>query len=71
MTLYFGCQTKNEYLFEDEMKEFFDNGTLSELHVALSRQGPEKVWIIFIIKIYVTDLLASDLNALNHFFFEM
>lgn len=43
MTLYFGCRTKDEYLFEDEMCEFLDNGTLSELHVAFSRQGAEKV----------------------------
>ena len=37
MTFYFGCRTKDEYLFEDEFKEYLENGTLSELHVALSQ----------------------------------
>lgn len=37
MTLYFGCRTTDEYLFEDELKEYLDSGTLSELHTALSR----------------------------------
>ena len=53
--LYFGCKTPHQdYLYEEELKEFEQEGTLSNLRVAFSRTTEKKV--------YVQHLLADDAN---------
>lgn len=53
--LYYGCRKQNEdYLYPEELKEYEENGTLTKLNVAFSRDQPEKV--------YVTHLLKRDEN---------
>lgn len=50
--LYYGCRNRAEdYLYEDELKEFVQENVL-ELHVAFSRDQDEKI--------YVTHLLKRD-----------
>jgi len=51
--LYFGCkQRTTDYLYEDELNEFVENGTLNRLYLAFSREKKEKV--------YVQHLLAEN-----------
>jgi NADPH-ferrihemoprotein reductase len=51
--LYYGCRKKNEdYLYPEELEEYEQNGTLTKLNVAFSRDQAEKV--------YVTHLLQRD-----------
>lgn len=36
--LFFGCRKKNEdYIYEDELSSYSQDGTLAQLHVAFSR----------------------------------
>lgn len=42
MELLFGCRTEDELLLEKELKEYKENGTLTELQVAFSRKEPKK-----------------------------
>jgi NADPH-ferrihemoprotein reductase len=49
--LYFGCKRKDQdYLYEDELKRFQDEGVLSELHLAFSRQTTKKVYVQHLLK---------------------
>eukprot|EP00563_Minutocellus_polymorphus_P013114 CAMPEP_0181074142 /NCGR_PEP_ID=MMETSP1070-20121207/29451_1 /TAXON_ID=265543 /ORGANISM="Minutocellus polymorphus, Strain NH13" /LENGTH=739 /DNA_ID=CAMNT_0023155253 /DNA_START=29 /DNA_END=2251 /DNA_ORIENTATION=+ len=51
--LYFGCKTPHQdYLYEEELKDFEKEGTLNTLRVAFSRKTEKKV--------YVQHLLADD-----------
>ena len=51
--LYFGCRKSSEdYLYEEELKQYVENGTLSKLYVAFSRDQSQKV--------YVTHLLQQN-----------
>lgn len=55
--LYFGCHRKEQdYLYQDEMQRYLDEGILTELHVAFSRQDPHQ-------KIYVQHLLQEQASS--------
>ncbi|XP_050429828.1 NADPH--cytochrome P450 reductase [Adelges cooleyi] len=57
MILYFGCRKKEEdYIYEEELNEYLNNGTLTKLHLAFSRDQPEKL--------YVTHLLEESADEL-------
>jgi len=44
--LFFGCRNRNEdYLYRDELAGHLASGALSKLHVAFSREGPQKVYV--------------------------
>lgn len=44
--LYFGCKKRTlDYLYQDELKAFEDEGILSNLYVAFSRELKEKVYV--------------------------
>jgi NADPH-ferrihemoprotein reductase len=44
--LLFGCQHKaKHFLYEEELEEFTREGTISDLQLAFSRDGPEKVYV--------------------------
>uniref|UniRef100_H3HCW1 Methionine synthase reductase n=1 Tax=Phytophthora ramorum TaxID=164328 RepID=H3HCW1_PHYRM len=44
--LFFGCRRKNEdWLFEEQMREYATNGTLSQLFTAFSRDQDEKHYV--------------------------
>lgn len=53
--LYYGCRKEAEdYLYPEELGEYEQNGTLTKLNVAFSRDQAEKI--------YVTHLLRRDEN---------
>ena len=44
--LYFGCKnSKQDFIYADELEEFQRNGTLNSLHVAFSREQKKKVYV--------------------------
>ena len=44
--LYFGCKNRNmDYIYRDELEAFQREGTLTELHLAFSREQSEKVYV--------------------------
>lgn len=49
-SLIFGCRNESSYLYKEKLKEFVENGTLNQLHVAMSREGNKK---------YVQDLVLD------------
>jgi len=55
--LYYGCRKQSEdYLYPDELQEYEQNGTLTQLNVAFSRDQEEKC--------YVTHLIKRDSNLI-------
>lgn len=54
--LYFGCRRRDtDFLYEEEMASFKEDGTLTDLQLAFSREKKEKV--------YVQHLLVQSANA--------
>jgi NADPH-ferrihemoprotein reductase len=52
--LYFGCKKRSQdYIYEDELQAFQDDGVLDKLHVAFSREDSKK-------KVYVQHLLLEN-----------
>ena len=48
---YYGCRKQNEdFLYPEELKEYSENGTLSKLRIAFSREQVEKVYVQNLIK---------------------
>jgi len=44
--LYFGCRHSNEdYIYEEELAKYKDEGLLTKLYVAFSRDQAEKVYV--------------------------
>mmetsp|Transcript_10522 Transcript_10522/g.22941 ORF Transcript_10522/g.22941 Transcript_10522/m.22941 type:complete len:816 (-) Transcript_10522:245-2692(-) len=44
--LYFGCKSRSmDYIYRDELEAFREEGTLTELHLAFSREQEEKVYV--------------------------
>jgi len=43
--LFFGCRSNLDYLYEDELTTYHKDGVLSDLQIAFSRVGPEKVYV--------------------------
>ena len=44
--LYFGCKSRSmDYIYRDELEAFEEEGTLSQLHLAFSREQKEKVYV--------------------------
>ena len=44
--LYYGCRRKAEdFIYEDELQEFTQNGTLTKLYTAFSRDQAQKVYV--------------------------
>nr|XP_056721238.1 NADPH--cytochrome P450 reductase [Euleptes europaea] len=49
--LYYGCRHENEdYLYKDELAKFLKEGALTELHVAFSRDQPQKIYVQHLLK---------------------
>lgn len=54
--LYFGCRNKAvDYLYEEELNSYKDSGLL-ELHVAFSRDQPQKVYVTNLMEEHMQDI---------------
>lgn len=55
--LFFGCRNRDlDFLYNDELDQFVQDGTLSHLELAFSRESPDEV-------VYVQDKLRSQAEA--------
>ena len=46
MTLFFGCRHEAEdFIYRDEIDDYKAQGTLTHVHTAFSRDGPEKIYV--------------------------
>ena len=44
MVLYYGCRKSDEdYIYGEALKQWVDDGIITELHTAFSREGLKKV----------------------------
>lgn len=44
--LFFGCRSKfQDYIYQEELEGYEKEGVLSDLHVAFSRDQPEKIYV--------------------------
>ena len=49
--LYFGCRHKAEdFIYEDEMNDYASDGIITQMHLAFSRDGAEKVYVQHLMK---------------------
>lgn len=49
--LYFGCRKQSEdFLYEEELKQYVEDGVLSKLYLAFSRDQSEKVYVTHLLK---------------------
>lgn len=49
--LFFGCRSaSNDYLYSEEWQQLLDEGVLTGLHVAFSRDGPQKHYVTHLIR---------------------
>lgn len=49
--LYFGCRHKNEdFIYSDELDAYVSDSTLTHMHVAFSRDQPQKVYVQHLLK---------------------
>lgn len=49
--LYYGCRKRDQdYLYEDELKAYQEEGVLTKLYCAFSRDQPEKVYVTHLLK---------------------
>ncbi|XP_015928394.1 NADPH--cytochrome P450 reductase [Parasteatoda tepidariorum] len=49
--LYFGCRhEKQDYLYAEELKKYVDEGVLTHLHLAFSRDQPEKRYVTHLLR---------------------
>jgi NADPH-ferrihemoprotein reductase len=52
--LYFGCKNREQdFIYADELEQYQKDGTLTQLHLAFSRENKEK-------KVYVQHILSSN-----------
>lgn len=55
--LYFGCRKKDQdFLYADEIKRYLEDKTLTEVHLAFSREQPEKVYVTHLLKENATEV---------------
>nr|CTP81248.1 BMA-EMB-8 [Brugia malayi] len=46
MILYYGCRhPEHDFIYEEELKKFVEDGVLSELHIAFSRLTAKKIYV--------------------------
>jgi len=67
--LFFGCRSRKiDFIYQEELLQAKEEGALSELAVAYSREGPEKVYVQHKMKEHM-DLIWSIVNDKNGYFY--
>jgi sulfite reductase alpha subunit-like flavoprotein len=65
--LFFGCRNQKEYIYEEDLKAFVDDGTLTELYIAFSREG-KRQYVQHLMPAVADDLWEKVFNANGHVF---
>lgn len=56
-TLYFGCRSRSQdYLYEEELNEYVASGVITQLHLAFSRDQPEKIYVTHLLRAHLEDV---------------
>eukprot|EP00803_Ostreobium_quekettii_P006467 evm.model.scf_808.6 EVM.evm.TU.scf_808.6 scf_808:25755-30501(-) len=67
--LFFGCrQPTEDFLYEDELKDFLEEKTLNRLEVAFSRHGSSKVYVQHRIKEFADEVFDMAITQAGYVF---
>ncbi|XP_011410183.2 PREDICTED: nitric oxide synthase, endothelial-like [Amphimedon queenslandica] len=69
MTLYFGCRRNDtDYIYREEIKRAQLTGAMNNVHVAFSREGPQKTYVQHLLKKNADTIVQQLIEERGHFY---